>query len=51
MEYIGFALFLIGGAGMDSESILIPAIMVLVGLTILYLSAKREYPHESRPKH
>ena len=44
-EYIGFVMFLIGGAGMNSKSVFIPVIMALAGLAILYISAKREYPH------
>ena len=44
-EYIGFVMFLIGGAGMDSDKVFIPAVMVLSGLAILYIFAKRDYPH------
>lgn len=47
-EHIGLILFLIGGAGMDGDNVLIPAVMVLIGLAILYVSAKREYPYTDR---
>lgn len=46
MQEIGFIALLIGGCGMDSNSI-VPAIMVIAGLTIIYMSAKNE--QKNRP--
>ena len=41
MQKIGFIALLIGGCGMDSNSI-VPAIMVIAGLTILATTALKE---------
>lgn len=40
IEGIGLVMFLIGAAGMDSESQLIPAVMALVGLGVFYLCSR-----------
>ena len=45
MKYIGYAgflMFLIGGAGMDSEVQIIPAVLALIGAAILYLDYRLE---------
>lgn len=42
IQKIGFVLFLIGGAGMDSPDRTIPVMMVLTGLLILTISAIKE---------
>ena len=36
---IGFLLFLLGAGGMDSQNQIVPAVMVLLGLAILAISA------------
>ena len=36
---LGFLLFIIGAAGMDSPNVTVPAIMVLSGLAIIAVSA------------
>ena len=36
---IGFILFILGAGGMDSESLLAPALMVMTGMGMLYWSA------------
>lgn len=46
MQKIGYVALLIGGCGMDSNSI-VPALMVIAGLTIIYMSAKKE--QKNRP--
>ena len=46
MQKIGFIALLIGGCGMDSNSI-VPAIMVIAGLTIIFMSVKKE--QKNRP--
>ena len=42
IQKIGFVLFLIGGAGMDSQDTTIPVIMVLIGLVIILVTAVKE---------
>ena len=42
IQKIGFVLFLVGGAGMDSPDRTIPVIMVLIGVLILIISAIKE---------
>ena len=39
LGYIGFLMFVIGAAGMDSQNQIVPAVMVLLGLVILAISA------------
>ena len=39
MGYIGFLMFVIGAAGIDSQNQIVPAVMVLLGLAILAISA------------
>ena len=46
MQYIGFLMFAIGAAGMDSPNMAVPAVMVLSGLGILAVSALREQKGE-----
>lgn len=41
MQKIGYVSFIIGASGMDSNSI-VPAIMVIAGLTILATTALKE---------
>ena len=36
---IGFILFILGAGGMDSESLLAPALMTMTGMGMLYWSA------------
>ena len=42
MQTLGFLLFLIGAAGMDSANQIIPAIMLIVGLTILIAASRKQ---------
>ena len=42
MDKLGFLLFILGAAGMDSPNRLVPAIMVLVGLAIVGITALKE---------
>lgn len=42
MGKIGFLLFMIGGAGMDSPDRTIPTIMVLLGLAIMLIVSTKE---------
>lgn len=37
---VGFCLLLIGGAGMDSESILVPMVMALAGIVVMRIGVK-----------
>lgn len=39
IQKLGFLLFMIGAGGMDSNNQLVPAVMVLLGLAILAISA------------
>lgn len=41
IEAIGFCLFLLGGASMNSGSLVLPSIMVIGGLAIVALTARR----------
>ena len=51
MSYMGFLLFILGAAGMDSPNRIVPAIMVLVGLAIIGITALKENsPVRHRPK-
>ena len=45
MDKIGFVLFLLGAAGMDSPDVTVPAVMVVGGLAITGLSAIKEAFH------
>jgi hypothetical protein len=42
MEYIGILLFFIGASGMDNKNVAVPAVMVLIGLAILTVTAIKE---------
>lgn len=42
MAAIGFALFFLGAAGMDSERIFIPVLMVLGGMALILATARRQ---------
>ena len=47
----GFLLLIIGCAGVESENMLIPAAMVLIGLAIIGISViKENSPAPHRPK-
>ena len=39
MQYVGYLMFLLGAAGMDSPNMAVPAVMALIGLGILAVSA------------
>lgn len=41
MAAIGFVLFLLGGAAMDSERLFIPIMMILAGIAILYKEGRK----------
>ena len=48
---IGFILLMIGCAGIESENMLIPAIMSIVGITFIAITALKEKSFTpSRPK-
>ncbi len=42
MQKVGYLLFILGAAGVDSPNVAVPAVMVLSGLGILTVSAWRE---------
>lgn len=42
MAAIGFALFFLGGAAMDSERLFIPILMVLCGIALIYAEWRRK---------
>lgn len=42
MQKLGFLLFIIGAAGMDSPNVTVPVIMVLSGLTVMAATALKE---------
>ena len=42
MVTIGFALFFIGAAGMDSDRILIPALLVFGGMALILAAVRRK---------
>lgn len=42
MQKLGFILFLLGAGGMDSPNMAVPAVMVLVGLAMVGISALKE---------
>lgn len=51
MDKLGFLLFMIGGAGMDSQDRTVAVIMVLAGLAIMGIAAYKENrPAQHRPK-
>lgn len=41
MTILGFILLLLGGSAMDSNSQVIPILMVLAGITILFIKERR----------
>jgi hypothetical protein len=43
VSVIGITLFILGGAAMDSASLIVPACMVLTGLGLVTVSTKGEY--------
>ena len=47
MGYIGFVMFLIGGAAMDSNQI-VAAVLTLAGLALVYVDSKQEERRETR---
>ena len=47
MQKVGFILFVLGAAGMDSPDIAVPVGMVLVGLAILAMAALKEKCNKS----
>ena len=52
LDGIVFVLFMIGGATMDSESMLLPSILVISSLTVLVISSikeKKDYYKQNRP--
>ena len=51
LDKLGFLLFMIGGAGMDSPNRTVPVIMVLAGFAIMGIAALKENrPAQHRPK-
>lgn len=44
LEYLGFILMLVGVAGVDGEDYILTIILLFLGLTILYTSAKENIP-------
>ena len=51
MDKLGFLSLIIGCAGMDSENMMIPAAMVLIGLAFIGLSVLKEKSFSpNRPK-
>ena len=49
LSKLGFLLFIIGAAGMDSPNVIIPVIMVLTGLAIIGMTAIKENSPVQRP--
>ena len=52
LDGIAFVLFMFGGATMDSEFMLLPAILVISSLTVLVISSikeKKDYYKQNRP--
>ena len=48
---IGYVLLMLGCAGIESENMMVPAIMAIVGITIIGISAiKENSPVRHRPK-
>lgn len=45
---IGFVLFMIGACGMDSESIVVPASMLLFGLALAFIASRNEKQHDNK---
>ena len=51
MDKLGFLLLMIGCAGIESENMMIPAIMVLLGLALIVITVIKEKSFTpSRPK-
>ena len=46
MQKVGFILFILGCAGMDNIDMVVPAVMILSGLTILAAAALKEKSKE-----
>lgn len=46
---IGFLLFMVGAGGMDSQNLIIPAVMAIGGLLMIWLESKKTV--RRRPKH
>ena len=44
LEYLGFVLMLVGVAGVDGEDYILAIIFSVLGLAILYTSAKENIP-------
>ena len=44
LEYLGFVLMLVGVAGVDGEDYILAIIFSVLGLAILYASAKENIP-------
>ena len=42
MEFVGIFLVFVGGGAMDSEVILVPAVMAFLGIAIAYMGARIE---------
>ena len=49
LSKLGFLLFIIGAAGMDSPNVIIPVIMVLAGLAIMGITVLKENSPVQRP--
>lgn len=45
MDKVGFAMFVLGAAGMDSPDGTVPAVMIVGGLVIIAISAIKEAFH------
>ena len=50
MQYIGYLMFVIGAAGVDSSNVAVPVVMVLSGLAILEVSVWKERRKEQYGK-
>lgn len=51
LGHIGFALFVLGCAGIESEDMIIPAVMVLGGLALIFINYIKEKSFSpNRPK-
>lgn len=42
MATLGFALFFLGAAGMDSDRMFVPILMVLGGMALIWIKARRK---------
>lgn len=50
MGYIGFLMFMIGGAGMDGNRMVLAGIMVIAGLGLIAIDGHRKSFCNNRPK-